>query len=185
MTPTTWVGVDPGSTETGIVTRRGTHLLWHAVIVRDHDEDHGQGVGVGPGYLSAVLAAVNTARYLAAGPAGIAVELVVPPTAYINGKRKFTNPEHAIATGIVLGAVLARHPDAVRVRPDSHGKGALLTYPAALVTHGERRLGLQRPAGDSALIHHCRSAWDVAGQGATLARGATRQQLLTAIGGHR
>lgn len=184
MTPAC-VGVDPGGTFTGVVLRRGSELLWHVVLVREHDEDHGQGVGVGPGYLADVLAAARTARHQIA-PAedvGIAVELVVPPTAYINGKKKFTNPKDAIATGLVLGAVLAHHPDAVRVRPDHHGEGLLGGYPAELITPSELRAGLHRGALHGSVVSHARAAWDIAGKGALQARTARRQQILT--GGHR
>lgn len=185
MIPPTWVGVDPGGVSTGVVVRHGHDLLWHVVLVRDIDEDHGQGVGVGPGYIADVLAAIRTARYQTVDPTeqvGIAVELVVPPSAFINGKKKFTDPGPAIATGMVLGAVLARHPDAVRVRPNHHGEGTLGGYPAALITPSERRCGLTRNARHGSSISHARAAWDTAGRGAELARGVRRLQILSATG---
>ena len=174
MSVLVWVGVDPGHKDTGIVLRHGPNLISHHIVSRTSSEDlyPGRGVGVGPLYLQAVIEQVD--RFMAIGRASeltgaggvrVAVEGLGRPSSHIGGKPMMLDPATLIGAGMVLGAVLSEWPDAVVVPPGKHGGNLLLTYPAALVTPGEKRLGLNRPAGDSADIRHCRSAWDIAGAG--------------------
>ncbi|MCD5310935.1 hypothetical protein [Kineosporia babensis] len=88
-----------------------------------------------------------------------AVEGVSTPRGHAKGG--FVKPRDLAGLGIVFGWVLGAYPDAVVVAPDSHGQGLLRSYPDALVTAAERRGGLDRPAGSSALLRHARSSWDV------------------------
>jgi len=166
-----WVGIDPGSVSTGIVVRHGNRLLWHTVVHREADEDVVRGVGVGPEYIALVLSHVRIgweSHYSGVGGyiPSIAVEGVVRPNPHVNRKNgnAVIDPGPAIGTGMVLGAILALYPRAVIVPPGGNGAGMLATYPHALITPGEMRRGLNRPAGDTAAVRHCRSAWDVAGQ---------------------
>lgn len=169
MIPATWVGIDPGGRFTGIVVRQGSELLGWMLIRRELDEG---ALGVGPQYIAAVVGAVTNLKY-AAG-AAVAVEALNAPTGFRNGKREPINPGHAMAAAMILGGVLAAFPHALLVPPGDNGAGSLSTYPDDLVTKRERIAGLNRKAGDSADIHHCRSAWDVAGTAPRIAAARIR-----------
>lgn len=160
-----WVGVDPGGRATGIVVRRGTELLWWAVLEREGDDDPVRGVGVAARTVEMVLAGIGTALHHAGPGAHLAVEGVTAPVPHINGKVRIIDPAPTIAAAVVLGGILALHPKAVVVPPNRHGHGLLMAYPPELVTDAERRSGLRREAGQSALVRHARSAWDCAGAG--------------------
>jgi hypothetical protein len=161
----TWVGVDPGGVGTGIVVRSGPDLLGWMVIEREGDDDEGRSIGVGARTIQAITAAITTSLTAAGPGAHLAVEGVVPPTGFKDGRREPINPKDTIAAGVVLGGILAHFPDAVVVRPNNHGRGTLAAYPDELITPAERRLGVNRPAGKSALRRHARAAWDTAGAG--------------------
>jgi hypothetical protein len=178
----TWVGVDPGGRSTGIVVRHGYDLLGWMILDRTDDDDEGRSIGVGAPTIQAVNAAITNALATAGPGAHLAVEGVTPPVGFKDGKREPIDPRDTIATGVVLGGILAAHPDAVVVRPNSHGRGTLAAYPEGLITPAERRHGLNRKAGKSASERHARAAWDVAGAGPlTLAAIIRhRQQALTA-----
>lgn len=195
---TTWLGIDPGGRDTGVVALDRARLdvprlITGVVVTREVDEDtvdQTRGVEIGPRYLAQVLAAVEGAIAAAVNATEcvrvrLAVETVVPPNPHVTRRdgRSLTNPKDAIAAAIVLGAVLTRWPDTVRVPPSRNGAALLATYPPELVTAGERRLGLNRPAQHNAQVCHLRSAWDVALQGPGYARAArtahlTRQEHL-------
>lgn len=194
---TTWLGIDPGGRDTGVIAldrARGQapRLISHETVTRTVDEDtvdQTRGVQVGPRYLAEVLDAVDraigTATAVTGGAPRVAVETVVPPNPHVTRRdgNSLTNPKDAIAAAIVLGAVLTRWPDAVRVPPSRNGRALLATYPPELVTRAERRLGLNRPAQHRAKACHTRSAWDVALAGPGYARAAhaahlTRQEPL-------
>lgn len=164
------LGVDPGGRHTGAVVRHGQQLLAHTVLEVAADRE--------PLTRSHVLAVARQCSDLLWGvmEAGswpsvlVAVEGLVDPNPHLG----VINLRHLLGTATVLGGLLAwSWPMATRVvtvRPGNNGSGLLAAYPPALVTDGERRKGLARKAGDSALIRHARSAWDVAGQAPVYAR---------------
>jgi hypothetical protein len=160
-----WVGVDPGAKDTGIVLRAGRDLVLAQVVsnpgYRQHDPS-----SVGADYLGAVVDAVIAAYTEGGEGTGIAVEGVTRPCPHLG----LTDPSDIIGSGLVLGAVLLTWPDAVVVPPGGNGSGLLATYPDGLVTDAERRRGMNRAAGQSAQIRHCRSGWDVSIQGQAMAR---------------
>lgn len=166
MTATAWVGVDPGSRDTAIVTRVGAELVAFAIIERVMDEAPGHGVGAA--YIEQVCEAVDDARLAAVfDPEGrrrrvrLGIEGLVPPTGFRGGKVQFANPRDLIAVALVVGGLLRENPDAILVRPDSHGRRALITYPQAIVTPGEAARGLRRAAPQNTRMRHARSAWDI------------------------
>ena len=103
---------------------------------------------------------------------GLAIEGVRKPNTHHKGEKRLNDPIYVMALAATWGALLARFPSAVTVPPGGNGSGLLATYPADLVTPSERRAkgGLMRQAGTTSLISHARSAWDVAGYAAHLAR---------------
>lgn len=159
------IGVDPGARATGIVVRAGQELLAHTVVERPADGDLPGGVT--PAYLADVAAQARA--YVATHRAAVvAVENVVEPNPHVNRRRgsAVINVAGILGAAVVLGHLHATFPGLVLVRPARNGSQLLAAYPAELVTAAERRQGLNRPAGDSAVIRHARSAWDVAGTGA-------------------
>ena len=166
-----WIGVDPGSRDTGIVAREGQRLVWWTIVHRTESEDMvpGRGVEVGAGYIHAVNAAIREA-YERLPSARLAVEGVVAPKGFKHGQRNPIQPGTIAALSIVIGGVLAVWADAVVVPPGGHGTALLCTYPDELVTDGERRLGIRRPARHGASVNHVRSAWDVVTSATTLCR---------------
>jgi hypothetical protein len=171
-----WVGIDPGAKETGVILRDGTALLL-AEVVTNWYYRQGDPSTVTADYLNDVMAmAVKAANLM--GLAEVAVEGVKKPCPHLG----LTDPSAIIGAGIVLGAILLEFPAAVVVPPGGNGSGLLASYPDGLVTDAERRGGLNRKAGQSATIRHCRSAWDVSIAAPRIARmGAA----LAATGGPR
>jgi hypothetical protein len=162
-----WIGVDPGARRTGIAMRNGTTLLGWRLIERATDEGE---TGAGPTYWADIHDAIRGLAITAPGDWRLAIEGVRAPGGFRDGKRQFAHPRDLIALAATYGAILDHHPGAVTVPPGAHGRGALTAYPTALITAAERRLGVNRAAGDSAPISHVRSAWDVAGMGPRIAR---------------
>ena len=168
------VAVDPGARWTGVTAREGSALLGYRIVDRAEVEPGADRPGVAT--MEAVVAVVaelgDPIRCLIAG------EDVVAPTAWHKGKIQFTDVEPLLRAAEVLGYVEAAYPGLRRVRPDKHGRQPLVTYPRALVTQAEARAadrmggvsGWHRPAGQSAVIRHARSAWDIAGTAAAAAR---------------
>ena len=151
-----WVGIDPGARDTGIVLRFGPLCPRHTVI--HNPAWTGEPSTVGAAYVAEVLAAVDEFIAASTVPVKVAVEGVSKPCPHLG----ITDPSAILGAAIVLGAVVGRWADAVVVPPGGNGSNLLRLYPAELVTPGERARGVNRPAGDSNLIRHCRSAWDVA-----------------------
>ncbi len=154
------MGIDPGPSWTGIVVRCGNELLQHRVLANTgrHPRDH----GVTDDYLDTIIRSVNELGEFCAVrdlSLRVAVEGVSTPTGHAKGG--FVKPRDLLGLGIMFGWLRGVWPDAVVVAPNSHGGGLLAGYPTDLVTDGERRHGLNRPAPTSALIRHARSAWDV------------------------
>lgn len=151
MTPV--VGIDPGGTNTGIVVREGDRLWFASTLHR--------ALRPLPEYIADVLRVVDEAQHRPGLP--IAVEDVTPPTGFRNGQRAPIDPASLIGTAAVLGAVLARYPDAVVVPPGGHGSGPAGAYPPELIGPREGKALTGR-------LRHCRSAWDVAGAARLVAR---------------
>lgn len=148
------IGIDPGGTYTGVVARPTRDLkarpTYGAVVVRGQDSPL-------PLYLLEVLDTIEKAIGLDSGPqAGeISVENVRPPTGWKDSERVPIHPEGLLLTGVVLGAILGRWPNAYLVEPAGHGSHPLQLYPTDLIGQRERQgTGRRR---------HARSAWDVAG----------------------
>lgn len=139
------LGVDPGSSATGVVAREGDDLLWHTTV---------------SGGWETVLTVL---RWDLAPVGMVAIEDVVAPS-YYRGK-KLLDPRHAIETCRVAAAVAGwawtSHLGVVWVPPGHNGQGALDAYPPELRPSRGQGRGADR-------LRHCRSGWDVAGLGALL-----------------
>lgn len=151
------LGVDPGGRETGLVVRQGDDLAAHRVVVRP---DRGR---LPDGrYVRQVLVAC-TDLLTEAGTDARADDLLVcvEGVAYWPEARdaKVRKDQRGLyGTAIVLGAILARWPNAQLVRPGAgHGGLSGWAYPTAIrpPTNGQ---GKDR-------LRHCRSAWDVTWHG--------------------
>lgn len=146
------VAVDPGGRETGVVARSGRDLLAHRVIVRQTDGQLPDGE-----YLAGVVAYVRQIVTWAKSKdtaVDVAVETIVRPNAFHEGKRQNVSPMSLVGTAAVYGAVLAAYPTAHTVRPAKAGRRDPWTYPDEIRAPGK--------GGDSR--RHVRSAWDIAGE---------------------
>jgi hypothetical protein len=172
---TPWIAVDPGARSTGVTARFGRLLLGWRVIDRHVVEPGVDRPGVAT--MEAVVAAVAELAEPHGGVTRVqvAAEDVDPPSAWIDGKLRITDVEPILRAAEVLGYVEAAYPGLVRVSPGKHGSQPLITYPRELVTDREaasadRRHAWHSEAGQSALIRHARSAWDLAGAAALQSR---------------
>jgi len=155
------IAVDPGARGTGLVLRRGDQLLDHTLVERA-----GRGPLPDAVYLRQVNAAVGRLFHVAAASrpvvAADAIVVAVEDLHAPNPHLGTTNVLGVLGAAMVLGAVLDRWPDALRVPPGGHGAGPLAAYPAVLRGPRERRgTGARR---------HLRSAWDIAGAAAGVLR---------------
>lgn len=169
MTPVV-MGVDPGGHSTGVIFRAGDELLTWSTGVREKDEPIGD-------YLVGVLAMLDGCRHQVerTHPLGLsvtlAVESVVPPKAYNQGRRQMLNPASLIDVATVAGAIAAwgaLTPEiaaVVWVAPNHNGQGPLDAYPQMLRPTRGHGAGADN-------LRHCRSGWDVAG--AVTLQGALR-----------
>lgn len=152
MSAPTVLGIDPGGQTIGWVIRRGLTLLDHGLIERP------EGLATYEWAISAGQR-LNLAAYVPHAPelrraeSIIAIEDVIPPNPHAGMMR----PGDLIAVSMVAGALFARFPDAVIVRPGKHGSHPLGTYPPVLVGAGERK--------GTGKLRHARSAWDIAAAG--------------------
>lgn len=168
------LGVDPGGVDTGMVVRECDQVVYQLVAHRAADETGPRGVGVGPEYLRQLTDCLEHLVEVY-GVHLVAIEGVVRPNPHVNRRngRSVTDPGPIIATAIVLGHVHATATalgrDVVWVPPGRNGSLQLAAYPAQLVSDRERAKGLNR-VGDSGILRHARSAYDVAGAGLLLAR---------------
>ena len=172
-----WLGIDPGARGTGFALRDLDDLChWHHVVdAKDLDPDK---------WIEALQTAIGEALDRCAyanAEAFVSVEDVAPPRAFKDGKLTPVRPADLIRTGFAVGLVVAlvkavtgAAPE--MIPPNKHGHRPLSSYPRDLVTPGEvstrTRCGTwDETAGQSAMVRHARSAWDVAGsaiQGAGL-----------------
>lgn len=158
MTPV--LAVDPGGRESGVVLRHGEALAGYAVVVR-HDT-----LKIPDGdYVTKVL---DVCSDLATDDSIVAVESVrfwpqegnhVCPACRKRHDPRARNLQGLLGTAVVLGAVLARWPDAVVVAPGKR-MGSLhdIAYPEPIRATGKGK----------DLLRHCRSAWDLSFHGETL-----------------
>ena len=191
-----WVGIDPGYNDTGIVIRRGTVLVYHAIVHRDHDEatvDAKRGIQVGPRYGMALAVAVwdvveMVCRTDGPEPVRVAVEDLTAPCGHVkarSGDPRLVQPRHLAGAAKALAYVELAvsqlvHAHLVRVPPAKHGQHLLSAYPNALVTAAERQHGTARTARHNAALNHCRAAWDIAGGGPTADRIAIALEITRA-----
>lgn len=150
----TILGVDPGGASSGLVVRRGSELLWHATV---------------DGGWRQVLEALAGMPPVVGFFDVLAIEEVVAPRGFADGKQKPINLPGLLGTAVVAGAVAGwGYTDSglriIWVPPAHNGQGALDSYPDELrPTRGQGR-------GQDGL-RHVRSAWDVAGTASIEARG--------------
>lgn len=152
------IGVDPGGRMTGAVIRHGDELLDFAVLERADGE---------PVDVFARRVVAHTDQWvteIVGGVPVVAVEDVVAPSGFRDGRRQFARPDSLITTSIVLGALIGGCLiPPILVRPNRNGDGPLQAYPKALV-------GTREKAGTGRLTH-ARSAWDIAAAGLSMSRG--------------
>lgn len=149
------VGADPGGRETGLVLCAGKQVLEREVVVRTT-----KGLLADTAYLNKVIDRIHHYRSVAGDDHPLlAVEGLVEPNPHLG----LTKVIPLIATGMVLGAILAVYPDAVVVRPGGHGSRFVTAYPEELrPTRGQGK-GMDR-------LRHTRSAYDIAHAGRIVAR---------------
>ena len=158
MSAPTLVGVDPGGRYTGLVVRRGDVLVEHHTLVRVGDDDL-------PTHSCLRTVALGVIKLFEAHNAdGVAIEGVQKPSPFMgkSGNVSFSNVTGILGTAMVLGAVLALVP-AIVVPPGGNGSDPLGAYPVELRPTRGKGAGADK-------LRHERSAWDVAGAGATLLR---------------
>jgi hypothetical protein len=168
----TWVGVDPGGRDTGIVLRLGGECFGAFVVTRTGEPgtdladweagDWAHYLGEILGTVALLVARAAKLPRAGANPARVAVEGLTNPGGRAHGQVAPIRPIDLAATGLVLGAVVTAHPTATVVAPGGHGSGPTIAYPAELVGSRER-------AGRGRM-RHARSAWDVAGAAPTVHR---------------
>lgn len=151
----TVLGIDPGASATGVVTRRGERLLYHAVVRRVKNEADND-------WLARILDEVEMQRGRN-DAALLAVESVIAPSGFARGVRAPIALGGLLGTAAVYGAILAVYRDAYVVAPAGNGSGPAPAYPPELWGPNEG------PAG-TGYLRHARSAYDVAGAVIHLAR---------------
>lgn len=184
------VGVDPGAEHAGVVARRGRDLLAFRRCERDRRLDRGgrdpaealaSWCGAVTDALDEVLEDLEAQEL--PGVRLVAVELTVAPRGHAKGRTgHLIDPGPTVATAHVGGAVLAhacaRGLWARFVPPDRHGQVDLDGMPpqaarraliAAYDGHADL-VGPRATRGTRDVLRHLRSAYDVAGAGATLLR---------------
>lgn len=182
MTPTVrpfWLGVDPGAQWTGFVLLDGRgELVDHHVDERSDGQDLvdwcDHCVTTGWEFLTsrrgrATDHPVDTV---------LAIEAVLAPSPHRNraNGNSIISVGPLLDTAAVFGAFTQLPTDTtVTIRPGHHGSQPYAVYPDALVTARERTRPAWRlaTAGQSNIIRHARSAYDIA------RTGYTQQRLLT------
>lgn len=176
------VGVDPGASFTGVVVRCRDEIL-HAVVL-DREKllsaaENRHAVSRRKAWTALVESTVaealrrtafdhtlysDVASALEANAVVLGIEDVFRPHprgGLVDGRARVIDPQPIIDTAVVLGRLIGAWPLAHLVRPERHGKGLSAAYPES-IRPGRRNLG-----GPS---EHARSAWDIAGVAAFLAR---------------
>lgn len=152
------LGIDPGARYTGVVLRDGDWVGYSSTLVRDKDEEDPAK------WALQVVDALKQIWFNDCPPdTKVAIEGVVAPRGFHNGKAAPLNPKGIVFTGVVFGAVLGLFPEAVIVRPGRNGSQHITNYPPALV--GMRPAELPGSTNGAGTRDHEQSAFDVAGKG--------------------
>ena len=186
------VGVDPGSKATGVIGAFGGTVAFAQVVSREDAKAAPWEDGtlteledtIADAY-TATMKAATEAKYVVehdgqhrqlwtSVPPVLAVEQITRPTGFPkggtrDGRRQWPDPWPLMISTALVATALAmghRYPHAkvVSVAPKGNGHSEYRHYPEALIAKTERRGNdwPVRPAGQSNVIRHCRSAWDVA-----------------------
>lgn len=151
------LGIDPGGAATGMVLREHAGVHAYAVIERKKLPELD--------YLRSVAEAIVP---LTGHIDHVAIEGLVAPSPYINGKKQLIRPEHVMNVSVTYGWILSvlvnvLDLEPIIVPPNGHGSrhealglDVRRLYPAELI--GSR----EGPAG-TGILRHARSAWDIAG----------------------
>ncbi len=140
------IGVDPGMRETGLVLINDAGDVINAMVV-ERSKTQSE-----PAYVREVLVAIG--EYwsgLAPDARQIAVEGVVAPNPHLG----LTNPNSAIRTGVIYGAILGAYPDVITVEPGGNGSSDPYSYPVDIQPPRPGMSGKDWK-------RHLRSAYDVA-----------------------
>jgi hypothetical protein len=147
------IGIDPGGRYTGVSVRNGDEVLLSSTYVR-------------PETTPIVTWAVNVADMIIADvidkfpDARIGIEGISDPKGFSGGKKAPINPKYIIHAATVLGAIAAKLPNAVIIKPGKNGSGEI--YPDVL--NGRRPKDLPGISDGATTRNHERSAFDVAGE---------------------
>jgi hypothetical protein len=156
-----WVGVDPGARYSGVCASNGGDVVTWTVVDREDDPAT---------YLvrveTEVCMALAHPNFLVTGSrtidgAAVAIEDVNAPSPHMGLAR----PADLIALGRAVGYLQRAFPGALLIPPNKHGSRPWGTYPAELLTAREQANAKAKPlavAGQSSLLRHARSAYDVA-----------------------
>jgi hypothetical protein len=163
------LGIDPGAREVGVVLRKGNTVLRTRLL--------NVGRPVGALELRLVCDEIESIIPYPFGPLLIAVESVNAPSPHMNRRpaaaSAVINVGALLTTAAMWGALMVWEwpPDCtvMSVPPAGHGSKLLAAYPPELVSKEERnRGGINRVGGGR--YRHLRSAWDIAGAAALMAR---------------
>jgi hypothetical protein len=147
-----WIGVDPGARWTGIVAVENGRVAACVVIDWNYYPDR---------YLDQVEQRISIAVAALSPSAQVAIEDVNAPSPHMGLAR----PADLIALGRAVGYLQRAFPGALLIPPNKHGSRPWATYPAELLTAREQANAKAKPlavAGQSSLMRHARSAYDVA-----------------------
>ena len=148
------LGVDPGATYTAwtvIHSATGTVLLSSTLKNKEKLEPVSWG-------MTAVQKAADEVKDF--NITKVAIENVVAPNAYHQGRKNLMNPKHTIFTGIVVG-IFANHfreYSPVMIRPGKNGSQPLDMYPEELKNRRPKELAGENKSGTR---DHERSSYDV------------------------
>lgn len=148
------LGVDPGATYTAwTVIHEGTKEVLLSSTVKNKEKIMPVIWGITAlNQAKAEIADFNITR--------VAIESVVAPNAYHQGKMNLMNPKHTIFTGVVVGIFASNFIELnpVMVRPGKNGSQPLDTYPDELKGRRPKTLAGENKSGTR---DHERSSYDV------------------------
>jgi hypothetical protein len=170
-----WVGVDPGARYSGVCASNGGDVVTWTVVDREDDPAT---------YLvrveTEVCMALAHPSFLVTGSrtidgAAVAIEDINAPSPHMGIAR----PADLIALGRAIGYLQRAFPAALLISPNKHGSRPWGTYPPELLTAREKANAKAKPlatAGQSSLMRHARSAYDVAQAARVAARAQTARR---------
>lgn len=157
---TTFIGIDPGGRNVGIIVRDGNQVLHSTTYYRPDDSAPVEwAVNVQKRAHEEIISKYPNAK--------IGIENVTKPNSHHQGQQKMLNPKFAIDLALVVGSFANAYPDAVIVRPGKNGSQPVDTYPVEL--QGRRPKTLPG-VNEAKTRNHERSAWDVSVTAETLHR---------------